>query len=1353
MRSYKSARKHAPNGYSMRIQEIQIPKCLAEIDKFESILLEENMSSDENIKFIIDFMDKHIKIGITTFIYSFEHRYHLLGEFMEIFHKFPSALRYLIAEKMQDNSLFVLLLNEDEQKKIKYYFPDSDLSIPHDYFVSRVRINTTEKYKFDRAVANALIHDDFDYVSNLSINESYSFDTCYDTEKFFSANLNIVTLASLFGAVKIFKFCYLNVDHEKSPLDILEYAVKGGNIEIIRLLTNNNDKLNIDITTCLKYRRYEISDWISDGVYNFSQFPTCNFSARLIAASINAGFKFDFIRELILFHNENFESAALALVPILSFGSYFNFFKLVEDQNLIDELIKCSPRSVAEFFEKIQTKLFESKAKMIIESPYFNFDLLSLPLVFKIQSTFPSLIPYISKCIQEKGGVDYYFNSILKLQSKLIKNDKFYYMKSIQSEYCYPLLIKLRDAKIDITNIISISTFYLSLTKSQLYEFKNNIQTSDFSLILCERNDLDINDLEFLLQPSIIKLLISKKCDVLFDKLFQVKGALSTIRPSAIVNIIIHCRESLPTQEMVQQLIENQYLPADFRYPQPKSINKYILNSDKFINNTSFKNFLDELGLNYNHFYLCKRVFTKDDLNQLSTLFMQCHNSAKDNAIISIFNTVIHRPEYRHSFQIQMLPTCLCMEMASNCVLTPNELEILQDKPGVLPSLLKNHENAKHVSNETIINKLTDNNLLNALKNRNLSLEDVDLLTKFHFNEKRFERILLTIPFVLQNVSTDVLVNAIKYQKPYSLWKSNTNNSLLSFFFDKLSLTILEKLFKRKDFDESYQQTVLNMADYKDTDVIAIFLENIDKISLNSQIRIAARTGIDCIFKTEGEIISETINDFIKLQQFDLFKCLMKKFRIKKESLEQCVYNIAKSNKIDLVKLFIDETKFDINSTLRSKRTNLLYISFESLDSDLLNFLLSRNVSTKFSIRFTPLYYAISLYPFPLIEKKIEALLDVCDIRYEEQFYSIVSFLSSKNAKQHLIDYAISKGAMSKLDAIPFKHRADLKLFSFKIPEKIQSCTTNQLLYILNNPIRFHSGEIIDELLTRELSEVQAYVYFTSDNFFIDPQKQASFPKYVKLFYSCLKDVDIIEPDTTPTCLALNFALSKKSNNIAKKLIEKYNVDFLAAEKDFRYTSPASICIKKHNKEMLLFLIEHGLDLNRITTNSAVKSDRKMPFKNLFIEVLDAKWLEGLDIILQNGFSLVSPFDFSYVDFVKSVQYGSDILMKYVSEDEKIKLRHIEDKPLDLSFQYNLETPKNDDDNQVSHYNDNTDGKIKSKHVLNNKTTMNTFSNKSEQEDVYIKRKQFPNQFGSTKKWSLKQATTTWTSGGRILKN
>ena len=98
------------------------------------------------------------------------------------------------------------------------------------------------------------------YDLHKSLNISDSFVLKFITDIFSNAEISLLNLAALLGSAKCFKYFHMN--NIKINNQTPQFAIKGGNNEIIQILNQNGLSFKNCFEVSIEYNRYVLTDWL-----------------------------------------------------------------------------------------------------------------------------------------------------------------------------------------------------------------------------------------------------------------------------------------------------------------------------------------------------------------------------------------------------------------------------------------------------------------------------------------------------------------------------------------------------------------------------------------------------------------------------------------------------------------------------------------------------------------------------------------------------------------------------------------------------------------------------------------------------------------------------------------------------------------------------------------------------------------------------------------------------------------------------------------------------------------------------------------------------------------------------------
>ena len=168
-----------------------------------------------------------------------------------------------------DINAFINFLREKQR------YESVDMSDDRLYFMLLHEGMICEKYHYEKDIFQenkiARISEEDDIESFIKMSSEVGFDPKSKVLFYSSSPIGFnmyydnsersyLQIIAFYGAVKCFKHAYLTNEYDLS--DVEEYAVAGGNLEIIHILEQRNVSFNNCLKISLKFHRNELSDWI-----------------------------------------------------------------------------------------------------------------------------------------------------------------------------------------------------------------------------------------------------------------------------------------------------------------------------------------------------------------------------------------------------------------------------------------------------------------------------------------------------------------------------------------------------------------------------------------------------------------------------------------------------------------------------------------------------------------------------------------------------------------------------------------------------------------------------------------------------------------------------------------------------------------------------------------------------------------------------------------------------------------------------------------------------------------------------------------------------------------------------------
>ncbi|EAY01669.1 hypothetical protein TVAG_384080 [Trichomonas vaginalis G3] len=227
------------------------------------MFLNYDRNNEEQTHKLVDFIENHVYTGLrelSTNIFlrpqkvkDYVHLYSLLSRNIKIIscHNFvctPIFSHYLIKEG---------ICSEFEAKQLSARLPNqSDMFYLHSFseFINSSNCQLPNSHEIE--FIESFIEDDLNKLVELTsaTNFDYSHKIFQDGK-----SVSLINLSAMYGAIKCFKYLLV---HNPDLQDICNYAVVGGNTEIIRILKQAGVNFNDTSIVSLYFRRDELFDWL-----------------------------------------------------------------------------------------------------------------------------------------------------------------------------------------------------------------------------------------------------------------------------------------------------------------------------------------------------------------------------------------------------------------------------------------------------------------------------------------------------------------------------------------------------------------------------------------------------------------------------------------------------------------------------------------------------------------------------------------------------------------------------------------------------------------------------------------------------------------------------------------------------------------------------------------------------------------------------------------------------------------------------------------------------------------------------------------------------------------------------------
>ena len=1189
----------------------ELPQELHEIHQFQTQMLNADFSNRE---FIDNFFKKLPSTSINEFIQATILRPKNTFKYIDFYKSLDLVYRQIIVKYKLSNDIFNHFLNP-----YLTYIPDKKDMKRNAYsiFIPKTK-NKFDSHK-QSEIIKALINDNQDYFIQLSANTQIDYSIQFDLFKLDLGQPNLIQMAAFCSAVSCFKYFSIN----NAKLDnIADFAIAGGNIEIIRICTQNNVNLLNKQGIALYYRHYEIFDWLVQEASGFNLTMHDYYVNQAQHSDVVILHAFSLMEKHL--NAENFISSLIddyytQVIPLLlSHAQLISFYLKIQNKDILKTLLQSlDPHKV---FEKLVNARSECINQYLacIEKSDFNISKISLQLMNYVNEN----LPEVYKILAEKpieNPAEMIYSQIINMKSiqtystaNELKFDPFYSYEIIQ--------IAIKEGNVSLCNaILSQKTLCTHLTKDQLFSIIEvpNISKTKCILLLLDLNSLNDEDclkiIDFIIKDDIV----DSKIDLKIPKFIFTNEILHKLSPIQILRFTHYIKPERPKDltNYISLLKEKQYISNEEansisslipKVPKSQitfSLGKYkpsssdslpetmqlckflssipniIISNEQFIKTVEIPSILMNIGKFDFSSYISKKQLTDSDIQYLNEFLANHDYSQKKNPNEYMFRiyqdafikSLITRPDMRKNIDFNKVNTSLYESICKNIPLTEQEVKVFIPKYNHL--LLKNNENRKYLTTLQIINCTKDYSRLgDYLYQRKLEEEDLRPLKKIIDKNPDFiTRKLLTHKEIFPLIKVGLLISLI-YEMPDEKTK----------IFDSVSKIILEYLISIK-LSVNQQELLVHQIPNSDSDSWALVFSNIDSFSLESQVYASAISGFICF--------DNLPTDF----KVDGLLCLIAAEKHNKDFLKAVVHNLKNHIRSSLFLTFIQWNDFDMvryyiqNGTptnlFNSEHKTPLQQSIKLNNIEIFQYLIENGAITSYFGTNTAFGYLLSLTPKDM-NTFATILLNYIDVQDEMKYRDLISSLYEKGFSKDVIALAIEKGFLVKKESYDnFISKSTIQKSTTKAI--IDNFTSNNSLeianYMLNTIVGRKDQSYIDNLIQEVLNDNVSLNF----NSIIALIIYSNNKELIELISKILENEQQIKNESQlsekfPNSLFFRAFMNIGNLDFLQFLNNYYNININDVDSDYSLFSIASYCIKINNIEKFKFLLQNGLDVNRI---------------------------------------------------------------------------------------------------------------------------------------------------------------------------
>lgn len=265
-------------------------------------------------------------------------------ELISIFPKRSSILK--LFEKGLISINIISELCKIDTSYLVYFAPEMK-EFNNELFETKIDEKTKESMNFDEMkkfrtkgensfmIAEFIRNDDCDNFQVYLAKTNTKFDSSlplseYEQSRFLNQNMNLIDYAAFFGSIKIFKFLILNKC--KLTNRTSQFAVAGGNYEIIHLLENQKNSFHSCLEISIQFHRNEIFEYLIENHSN-----QCKLTFNVFCSAVkmyNVEIFFSNIQKLLNSDFDSINDSILVLASIHGMLDIVHFICSIKEINI-----------------------------------------------------------------------------------------------------------------------------------------------------------------------------------------------------------------------------------------------------------------------------------------------------------------------------------------------------------------------------------------------------------------------------------------------------------------------------------------------------------------------------------------------------------------------------------------------------------------------------------------------------------------------------------------------------------------------------------------------------------------------------------------------------------------------------------------------------------------------------------------------------------------------------------------------------------------------------------------------------------------------------------------------------------
>ena len=688
------------------LQDVSIPENLKEFYEFQLILLDPDMTSPENMNFILAFIKGNQEFALKQLEISTLIRPKFAKKYLQIIDSLPDEL---INKLLLTSALpHYVLAHLKETKNIPLFGPREEIGL----FLQETR-DRKGTHAISKEMTDALIDDNSDFFVQKCVNEITKDSKIFVEGT--SKPLSPISAAALYGAVQCFKYFMLS-DFEIKE-ETIQAAVAGGNFEIIRIIEQKNKSFKSTEIFALRYRNDEIFDWIINN--NMSNEDELYFESDLF--TLKALIKLSNTGKATFYEGQTIMIlASQDLLPISVFHSTQEpaiSYALTKSPELLKAYVDIeNAQCILKYLIDRDDK---QRIKLLVQSDNFISANVDSSILYDAMKLDDELYMLIKEKIVDIG--QFACNVSLKSFEKMSSDDIFNILMHASGNY--------RDY------LEKIPIIFDDLSDNQLFSLLQRSFNTVFEIISRDQSKDILKKILGCISIGICESIQkSENCHEILKAFSTNEEFASELSANEVYKIILMLPDDANAISIVATMLRKTgYIKEEYVIASYQQFASCVFGSEKFIN--SFDFYTAYNYLKYSPILIA--YFEKISMsNAQFQILLQRVDMLQDANIFSIITNIIKKPEYRQYMDI-VLDYEWC-DALGDLIFSQDEIQLIKKKKR-FSLLLKNPENKKCIRSGDLIDYFNIKTAIEELKTRKLTKFDYGSIF-IHIKHRDFER-------------------------------------------------------------------------------------------------------------------------------------------------------------------------------------------------------------------------------------------------------------------------------------------------------------------------------------------------------------------------------------------------------------------------------------------------------------------------------------------------------------------------------------------------------------------------------------------------------------------------------------